>query len=222
MRQAKPKTPEAPRRGGRTRNALIRAGHKLLAERSIDAVAVDDIVQAAGVAKGSFYTHFEDKQELASAIRADIRREIEAAIAKVNEGVADPAQRVARALAVYIDYILISQQRANVLLRINVGLASTANPLNAGVLHDIADGLRTGRFVTPSVQAGALYVIGVCEIALMHAVEEPSRAGTVMIAQQLGALMLRGLGVPSADGEALIATAIHELISQPVAGEPIA
>ena len=218
---AKPSKSEALPRGGRTRHALINAGRKLLADRSIDAVAVDDIVQAAGVAKGSFYTHFEDKQEFASTIRADIRQEIEAAVAKVNEEVTDPARRVARALAVYIDYILISQQRANVLLRINVGLASTANPLNEGVLHDIASGLRTGRFVTPSVQAGALFVIGVCQIALMNAVEEPSRAGTLMIAQQLGALMLRGLGVPPADAEALIATAIHELVGAPAA-EPLA
>ena len=215
MTAAKAPKPVRPPRGRRTRHALLDAGHRLLAERSIDAVAVDDIVQAAGVAKGSFYNHFEDKQELASTIRENLRQQIEAAVAEVNATVEDPAVRVARAFAVYVGYILASHQRANVILRINVGLASTGNPLNQGVMEDVANGLKTGRFIVPSVQAGALFAVGACQIALMNAVEEPSRTGVLMIAQQLGALMLRGLGVPFVESEALIATAIHELADQP-------
>ena len=55
-------------RGVETRMALLAAGQKLLAERPIDALAIDEIVQTAGVAKGSFYNHFEDKDAFAFAI----------------------------------------------------------------------------------------------------------------------------------------------------------
>ncbi|MEY4952880.1 MAG: hypothetical protein RL299_1304, partial [Pseudomonadota bacterium] len=42
-------------RAARTRQALIEAGFELLAERPIDAVAIDEVVTRAGVAKGSFF-----------------------------------------------------------------------------------------------------------------------------------------------------------------------
>ena len=202
-------------RGHRTRDALLAAGHRLLAERPIDALAIDEITQAAGVAKGSFYNHFEDKEALATVIREDIRQEIEAAVFRVNAGVEDPAQRVARALAIYMSYILESRERASVILRIASGLASRHNPLNTGVIADIAAGLRTGRFIVPSVEAGALSVIGTTQISLMRAVEEPSGAIVVAISQQLCALLLRGLGIAFAESEAISARAMHELINTP-------
>lgn len=204
--------PAPSRRGERTRQALLTAAQGLLAERSIDALSVDDIVQTAGVAKGSFYNHFEDKQELASVIQSEIRSDIENAIAEANDGVADPAVRAARAMAVYIDYIIACPQRASVMVRVNIGLASMSNPMNKGVVHDVAAGLQSGRFVTPSVEAGALFIIGACHMALMHAVENPNPPWIKMIAQQLGALMLRGLGVPMAESEALLAAALHDLV----------
>ncbi len=200
-------------RRGNVRAALLTAGHRLLAQRSIDALAVDDITQAAGVAKGSFYTHFEDKSSFASTILRDIRGEIEARVDLANDGVDDPARRVCRALAVYVNYMLASKERGSVLRRISTGLASTENPLNRGVLADIASGLRSGRFVVPSVMAGALFVIGACEVAMQTAVDGNSDADTVALAQQLSALLLRGLGVEFREAEALSAAATHDLIS---------
>ena len=45
----------------RIRSALIRACGDLLVEKPIDAVTINNIVEIAGVAKGSFYNHFPDK-----------------------------------------------------------------------------------------------------------------------------------------------------------------
>jgi len=52
-------------RAQRTYRALVDAGLELLAERPIDALAIDEIVGRAGVAKGSFFNHFADKPALA-------------------------------------------------------------------------------------------------------------------------------------------------------------
>ena len=188
---------------------MLAAGQRLLAERSVDAVAIDDIVQAAGVAKGSFYNHFEDKSAFATTILYSIRQEIEAAVQRANENITDPALRVVRALAVYVNYLLASHERASVLLRINVGITSTSNPLNKGVFEDVAAGLRSGRFVVPSVEAGALFVVATCEVAMMAAVEETDDRHTLMLTQQIGALALRGLGIGFAESESLSASAIH-------------
>ena len=91
--------PETAPRGRRakTRPALIQAGVKLLAARPVDSLSIDEIVEAAKVAKGSFFYHFADKQSFAREISADVRIEVEATIAEVNRGVTDSAVRVARA-----------------------------------------------------------------------------------------------------------------------------
>ena len=179
----------------KTRAALLAAGHKLMAAKPIDALAIDEIVQEAGVAKGSFYNHFSDKEELASTIRDDIRQEIEAEIRQINLDVEDPASRVVRSISMYLTYILASVERANVMRRISIGLASTHNPLNEGVMADVAAGLRSGRFIVPSVDVGALFVMGTCQIILMRSVEEFNRSVIVMTSQQLCAILLCGLGL---------------------------
>lgn len=214
MADANTQRPGLSRRAQRTRYALLTAGHQLLADRSVDALVIDDIVQSAGVAKGTFYNHFSDKQQFALTIREDIRLEIESMVSRANEHVDDPVMRVVRGFAVYVGYILASHQRALVISRVNAGLASLSNPMNNGVISDIAAGLKVGRFLVPSVQAGALFVIGACNITLMHALEETNRASTALIAQQLGTLLLRGLGVPLAESETAAASAIYEFVTQ--------
>ena len=100
MTIASPPVPQA--RVLRTRNALLAAGRRLFAERAIDAVAIDDIVAAAGVAKGTFYNHFDDKDALLTAIVTEIRSTVEERIATINAGIEDPAVRLTRAICVYV------------------------------------------------------------------------------------------------------------------------
>ncbi|HLY79857.1 MAG TPA: helix-turn-helix domain-containing protein, partial [Caulobacteraceae bacterium] len=105
---------EAPTnpRAARTKAALMAAGRRLLSQRPIDAVTVDDIVQAAEVGKGSFYNHFDDREALARAISAQIRSSIETAIGRANAGVEDPARRMARAICSYLRYALDEPEHA--------------------------------------------------------------------------------------------------------------
>ena len=72
-------------RAARTKAALVAAGRRLFSERPIDAVTVDDIVQAAEVGKGSFYNHFTDREALARAIATQIRASIESAVGTGNQ-----------------------------------------------------------------------------------------------------------------------------------------
>jgi len=206
------------RRRHSTRDALMSAGRRLLVTRPIDAVAIDEIVNAAGVAKGSFYNHFDGREALADSIRESIRQEIEAAVRKENVEVEDPARRVARALAVYVNYMILDPQRAVVLLRLMAGLASTRNPLNEGVLTDMGAGLLSGRFIVPSVDAGSLFVLGTAIIALMRAVEDPDRQAAAVMVQQLSSLLLRGLGISASESESISAAAVYQIM---LSGDPI-
>ncbi len=48
-----------------TRNKIYESARQLILEQGFENVSVDSIVEAAGVAKGSFYVHFESKDALA-------------------------------------------------------------------------------------------------------------------------------------------------------------
>jgi TetR/AcrR family transcriptional repressor of nem operon len=50
------------------RNLILEAGTQLFTERGFSACSVQDITDAAGVPKGSFYNHFESKEVLAAEI----------------------------------------------------------------------------------------------------------------------------------------------------------
>ncbi|MDP3326763.1 TetR family transcriptional regulator, partial [Parvibaculum sp.] len=48
----------------RTRSALLDAAVEVVAEKGGEAAKISDITTAAGLANGTFYTHFNDKAEI--------------------------------------------------------------------------------------------------------------------------------------------------------------
>lgn len=196
----------------RTREALISAGRELFAEHPVDAVSIDDIVRAADVAKGSFYNHFPDRETLVRTVVAEIRTDIEAAIAAANDGVEDAARRVARATCVNVRYAVDEPQRARCMVRVSVGSARTNAPLNQGLMADLTAGLATNRFTLANVETGMLFVMAVTQAALARVSLEPSRTNAINLGQQITSLLLRGLGVPAPEAEALAAQASDSII----------
>ena len=184
----------------RTRAALLRAGADLLAERPIDAIPVNDIVDRAGVAKGSFFNHFTDKDDLAAAIAADIRGAMEERVAAANDGVCDPARRVARGICSYVDFALSEQRNARIMLRAPFRTAHADHPLNGGLRADLAAGRNARRFDITSAEVAVLYVIGVCQALLAAVVERRlERVAAAALTRDTLAMLLAGLGVPAAD-----------------------
>jgi AcrR family transcriptional regulator len=199
-------------RAERTRAALIAAGRRLFCERPVDAVTVDDIVQAAEVGKGSFYNHFVDREALVREITREIRATVERAIDLANAEVEDPARRVARACCIYVRFALDEPEAAGVLVRVYSGHTSIATPLNRGLVDDISKGLSSGRFRVATLEAGVLYVLGVTQMALVRITQEPSTALAVSLSQQFCALMLSGLRVPDAEADMIAAQASEEIV----------
>ena len=58
----------------RTRAQLAAAARSLFGRRPVESVTVDDVVEEAGVAKGTFYVHFEDLSALTAAVADELVR----------------------------------------------------------------------------------------------------------------------------------------------------
>ncbi|MBF6619147.1 MAG: TetR/AcrR family transcriptional regulator [Patulibacter sp.] len=69
----------------RTRDALIRAGARAVAERGLHRASIDEIARDAGFTKGAFYANFASKDALVLAI---LERHFSTAIDDVDDAVA--------------------------------------------------------------------------------------------------------------------------------------
>jgi len=193
-------------RAARTRAALLAAGFELLAERPIDAIAIDDIVSRAGVAKGSFFNHFTDKQGFAAAIGAAVRLELEARVGAANAGVTDPALRLAGGMRVAVDFALTERKRAIVMLRGLETATGIDHDLNRGIRADIDALLAAGLARPEAARSGVRYWLGLCQIAQLNAIERrPGRADAAERLREMLVLGLTGLGVPEPRAQAVAA-----------------
>lgn len=183
-------------RAQRTRQALIEAGFELLAERPIDAIAIDEVVARAGVAKGSFFNHFTDKPGFGNAIAESVRRELENRVDAANAGVTDPVLRIAGGMKVGVQFALTERKHAIVMLR---GLdVSTAidHELNRGLRADI-EALVSSSLVRPeAATSGVRFWLGLCQVAMLNVIERNhSRAEAASRLREMLVLGLTGLGV---------------------------
>ena len=182
----------------RTRASLLAAGFDLLVERPIDAIPIDDLVAKAGVAKGSFFNHFKDKSDFAAAIAKEVRLELEALVAKANETVSDPVERIAGGMRVGLEFAIRQPKRSMALLRSMGAPTMREHPLNDGLRADI-EAAASRKLIRPEAERlGVLYWLGLCQV-LMHdsltgripRSEAENRLSDMLV------LGLTGLGVPS-------------------------
>lgn len=199
MASTAPSTATLHPRAARTRAALLAAGFELLAERPIDAIAIDDIVARAGVAKGSFFNHFTDKQGFAAAIGAAVRAALEERVGAANAGVSDPALRLASGMRVAVAFALDERKQAIVMLRGLETSTGLEHDLNQGIRADIDALIAAGLARQEARRSGVRYWLGLCQIAQLNAIERrPNRAEAAQRLREMLVLGLTGLGVPEA------------------------
>jgi AcrR family transcriptional regulator len=201
-------------RRDRTRRALIEAGERVLARSSLTAAAVDEIVAEAKVAKGTFYNHFQDKDALFAAIVAWVRGEVRALILSQTRDVEDPARKMARGFCVGLRYQLENQSRVSYLTRSWFVPDSVQDPLNEGVVGFVSEGIASGRFHLATTEAGVLLIHGLSGAAYAQTIHDCKPFPTIARAQQLAAILLRGLGLSIAEAD-VIAAQEADLVLRP-------
>ncbi len=63
--------------GEATKKKIYETAQQLFAEHGIDSVSIHDIVTAVGIARGTFYVHFESKNALISSLISDYTNKVD-------------------------------------------------------------------------------------------------------------------------------------------------
>ncbi len=153
------------RRKQRTRAALIKAAQTFIAAGKVN-VPVLEITQAADVGMGSFYNHFESKEQLFEAAVAEVLDAHGALLDHLTSSIEDPAEMFACSFRLTGRLFRRRPQESQILLANGTRLLSSEIGLAPRALRDIQAGVKAGRFTVDdpelalSVAGGALLGLG--------------------------------------------------------------
>jgi AcrR family transcriptional regulator len=153
------------RRKQRTRAALVKAAQGLIAEGKVN-VPVLEITRAADVGMGSFYNHFDSKEQLFEAAIADVLDAHGAMLDRLTESIDDPAETFATSFRLTGRLFRQRPRESEILLANGPMLLSSDRGLAPRALRDIKAGAEAGRFkvddpdLALAMAAGALLGLG--------------------------------------------------------------
>lgn len=189
------------------RAAILAAAQRVFAEKGYHAATVDDITREAGVAKGTFYVHFQEKREVFYAlIRGffglihDITASVRTAARGSNDFIAQAEGAAGELMRVFLD----NRALARLAYRESMGLDPELEKLVRGFYREIAEveaanirlGMEVGliRAVDPLLVAYAH--IGMVERVLLVLLDDDGAASLpdpATIVREMVALAFEGL-----------------------------
>lgn len=184
--------PRGARRKRETRTRLLDAALRLMAERGMEGVAINEITEAADVGFGSFYNHFESKEAIYDALTESVFEGFAAGLDELVKDVADPA----KAVAFSVRHALLRAAReplwGQFLLREGYSPRALTRGLGQFLLRDLRKGIAAGRFKAPDLLLSFAAVGG----TVLAAISVQQLAGSESSPQ---AALIRQLGMRLGD-----------------------
>lgn len=134
------------RRKARTREALIEAAVRLIADGQGERASIQQITETADVGFGSFYNHFESKEQLFEAAIADVLDAHGAMLDRLTASIDDPAETFATSFRLTGRLFRQRPQESEILLANGPALLSSERGLAPRALRDIKAGVAADRF----------------------------------------------------------------------------
>ena len=199
-----PKVSRLDRRKARTRQALIDAAVRLIAEGRGDRASIQEITEEADIGFGSFYNHFESKEQLFQTASEKVLEHWGQMIDRASVGLTDPAELFAVGMRISGRLGWTHPDIAGFLTGAGLDALDIPRGLAPRALRDIQAGQAAGRFTVPdadiALSAAAGGLLGLLRMCQRH----PERV-TETTVDQLAEAVLRLLGVPALEAARLAA-----------------
>jgi AcrR family transcriptional regulator len=210
---------EAPnrlaRRKQRTRAALLAAAQSFIAAGKLN-VPVLEITQAADVGMGSFYNHFDSKEELFAAAVNEVLDLHGARLDKLTESMDDPAEQFACSFRLTGRLFRRRPQESAVLLSNGLSLLSADRGLAPRALRDISAASKAGRFHVTDPELG-LAIAGGSLLGLGQLLMAQPERDDAETSDRFTEELLRLLGMSAKDARKLCRLPLPDIdeISEP-------
>ena len=173
----------------KTEARIIEAGLQVFAEKGPYAPIVDDIVKAAGIARGTFYNYFNSTSELLEATSAYLATDLVESIENEIKHIKDPVIHHGVGLRLWMKKARISKAWCGYMTSIwfKGGFVFEAP------LRNIRRGLKSGDFSCPSVECAWDLSVGTIRQAMIRLLVDPKLAKS-NYEDQIAYTVLQGLG----------------------------
>ena len=106
------------------RSAILTAARSRFALRGYHRTSIDDIILEAGIARGTFYLHFESKRAIFDELLAELLATLQSTVWRIDiaPGAQSPNQQLDTMVARVLDALIANREMAGLLLREAVGL----------------------------------------------------------------------------------------------------
>ena len=141
--------PRGARRKRETRTRLLEAALRLMSEKGMEGVAINDITEAADVGFGSFYNHFDSKEAIYNALMDDAFEHFADAIDELVEGITDPAEIISISVRHTLRRALATPAWGRFMVREGLSTQTLTRGLGRRLLRDIQRGIDAGRLDRP-------------------------------------------------------------------------
>ena len=157
-----PKVSRLDRRKARTRQALIDAAVRLIAEGRGDRASIQEITEEADIGFGSFYNHFDSKEQLFATASEEVLERWGQLIDRASAGITDPAELFAVGTRITGRLGWTHPDIAGFLTGSGLDVLDIPTGLAPRALRDIQAGQATGRFTVPDPEIALSAVAGGC------------------------------------------------------------
>ncbi|HEY1445600.1 MAG TPA: TetR/AcrR family transcriptional regulator [Acidimicrobiales bacterium] len=190
------------RRKARTRQALIDAAVRLIAEGRGERASIQEITEAADIGFGSFYNHFESKEQLFDTASAEVLERWGRMIDRASEGITEPAEVFSISLRLSGRLGWTHPEVARFITGAGLDLLDAPGGLAPRALRDIEAGQATGQFSVADAEVALSAVAGgLIGLLRLHQMQ-PERLEETSV-DELAEACLRLLGLPPAKARRL-------------------
>ena len=185
----------------RTRAQLVAAANSLFARQAMESVTVDEVVREAGVAKGTFYVHFDGLEALTAAVAEELVQTFDELLQPGRLSLVDPALRIAFGCSSFINKALNDPRWASLVARM------AAAPIGGELLRrrlfeDLQQFSKSLPGAAASAELNLEIVVGIM-LQLMRALGE-GRLSSLDRDAALGAI-LRAIGLSARQEKSVLA-----------------
>ena len=194
------------------RSAILLAARSRFARRGYHRTSIDDIIAEAGIARGTFYLHFESKRAIFDELLADLVVTLQSTVRRidVSTGAESPTVQLDCMVVRVLETLVDNREMATLLLRESIGLDEEFDrrlrDFYGRIETLLESALRTGQTMgllrpmhAPIV---ARAVLGMVKETIQWAILDEATVDVHELAHELIALTLRGI-FPSLPGPSL-------------------
>ena len=187
-------------RRARTRTKLMEAAYRLFATHGSDAPSIHDVIAEADVSRGSFYNHFETRDDLFRAVADEVARSINTILQAQLADIDDPATHIGLSFRMFLHFAVSDQTRGWILLRMMPLVGPLNRDMRTLIQYDFERAIAQKRFRTTSVDFAVDLGMGMLITTIRRLLTD---GGGDRHIDQTAADLLVALGLPAAEARAI-------------------